>query len=191
MSRPIQIAAICGSLRAHSVNRKLLHAAVLAAPPGTTIAEAAPRLGSLPLFNEDLEADPWPAGVVELAAALRQADALLIVTPEYNAGPPGVLKNALDWMSRGVPPVHTGPLVGKPVALIGATPGRLGTVRAQNQLRTNLQNMQLPVLPGPDCLIGGASSIFDASGGLVDLAAKKSLDATLAAFVTWIGRFRA
>lgn len=126
----MRILGIAGSLRQGSVNRRLLHAA--AATDEHVHLEILEGLGALPHFNEDAESEPPPPGVAALREAIATADAVLIATPEYNASVPGVLKNALDWASR---PRGAAPLTGKPLAVVGASPGRFGAARAQADLR--------------------------------------------------------
>src|ERR1043166_7383167 len=117
MGRPVRVCGIAGSLRKGSYNRALLRAAVELAPDGLEIT-VFERLGDVPLYNADVEAEGDPEPVVALKAAIRQADALLIATPEYNYGVPAALKNAVDWASR---PPSKSVLDGKPAALMGAT----------------------------------------------------------------------
>src|SRR5205814_8833807 len=121
---------IAGSLRTGSYNRALLRAAQELAPAGLELLTF--DLAPIPLYDGDVEAQGDPEPVGALKTAIRDADALLIVTPEYNYGVPGVLKNAIDWASR---PPGQSPLNGKPAALMGATPGMTGTARAQLQIR--------------------------------------------------------
>jgi chromate reductase len=187
MARPYTVAAICGSLRRASWNRKLMNAAIARAPAALTITEV--PIGDLPLFNEDLERDPWPDTVLAAGAAVRAADAALVVTPEYNASVPGPLKNALDWLSRKTS-AGPAPMNGKPVAIIGATPGLMGTARAQAQVRQALQNLSLPVLPGPNVFVTQAATRFDDNGALTDEMTLKMLDTLLERFVNWIERNR-
>ncbi|HUD70946.1 MAG TPA: NADPH-dependent FMN reductase, partial [Dongiaceae bacterium] len=125
-----QIVGIAGALRHASYNRALLRAAVEAAPPGMSIAVH--TLDDIPLYNGDVEAAGIPPAVTALKSAIRAADGLLIMTPEYNHGMPGVLKNAVDWLSR---PPKPQAFDQKPVAIGGATPGGFGTRGAQYQLR--------------------------------------------------------
>ncbi len=185
MAGPYTVAAICGSLRRASWNRKLMHAAIVHAPAALAITEV--PIGALPLFNEDLERDPWPDAVLAAGAAVRAADAVLVVTPEYNASVPGPLKNALDWLSRKTS-AGPAPMNGKPVALIGATPGLMGTARAQAQVRQALQNLGLPVLPGPNVFVTQAATRFDDQGTLTDEMTLKMLGTLLERFVAWIER---
>jgi NAD(P)H-dependent FMN reductase len=126
-----RVVALLGSLRAASVNRQLAEVAVEVAPDGVTLA-LFDRLGELPFYNEDIDNDD----VAEPVTALRQeaalADAVLVVTPEYNASIPGVLKNAIDWLSR---PYGNGALKGKPLAVIGASLGSYGGTWAHDEAR--------------------------------------------------------
>src|SRR5918997_2103307 len=130
----MRILGIAGSVRRGSHNRRLLRAAATPLPPGTELVEW-DRLGGLPIFDEDLENDP-PAPVQDLLAAVADADALLIATPEYNASVPGGLKNALDWASR---PFPDNVLKAKPAAVIGASTGLFGAVWAQAEVRKALK----------------------------------------------------
>jgi chromate reductase len=130
----MRILGIAGSLRRGSHNRKLLRAAGDALPPGATFVEWE-GLGGLPIFDEDLELDP-PEPVRELLAAIEEADAVLVATPEYNASLPGGLKNALDWASR---PFPDNVLRDKPMAVIGASTGLFGAVWAQAEVRKVLK----------------------------------------------------
>lgn len=177
------VAALCGSLRRGSWNRTLLAATVALAAPRLAITEVPIR--DLPHFDEDLERDPWPPQVLALGEAVRRADAVMIVTPEYNAGIPGPLKNAIDWLSRATP-AGGAPIAGKPVAILGASPGMLGTARAQSQLRLILQNLQLPVLPGPNVFVSNAAARFGADGSITDEATRAMVETMLDRFVAWI-----
>jgi chromate reductase len=177
---------IAGSLRKASYNRGLLRAAVELAPDGLEIA-VFDRVGEIPLYDADVEARGDPEPVVALKAAIRQADALLVVTPEYNYGVPGVLKNAIDWASR--PPTDS-VLVGKPAALMGATPGGGGTARAQLALRQSFVFTQTPVLPGPELLVAQAHQKFAEDGTLRDDATRGHVRALLERLVLWTARFR-
>lgn len=132
----MRVLAISGSLRADSHNPRLLRHAAERAPDGVEI-ELYADLKSIPPYDEDDDREPAPAPVAALREAVAQADGLLIATPEYNASIPGVLKNAIDWVSR--PRAET-PLQGKPAAVIGATTGHFGAVWAQAELRKVLGN---------------------------------------------------
>src|SRR5918998_563372 len=129
MSKPVRILGIAGSLRRQSYNRAALRAATQLVPEGATIEIF--EFDGIPPFSEDDERDP-PAEVVELKRLIREADAVLFVTPEYNYSVPGVLKNAIDWASR---PYGDSAWEGKPAAVMGASVGSIGTARAQYHLR--------------------------------------------------------
>jgi chromate reductase len=176
--------AIAGSLRRGSYNRALLQAALECAPPGLTF-ELYDGLSRIPLFDEDLERETegGPAEVQRLRAMVAAADGLLIATPEYNQSLPGVLKNAIDWLSR---PAPAEVLAAKPVAVIGATGGRWGTRLAQAALRQVLSATESRVLPHPSLFLAEAGRVFDGEGGLVDPAVRERLTELLTAFGRWI-----
>ena len=138
------VLGIAGSLRQRSYNRGLIRAAVAVAPAGVTVRIL--DLAEVPLYNQDVEDAGEPRSVVTLKGEIGAADALLIATPEYNHGIPGVLKNAIDWASR---PRRTSPLLDKPVAVMGASPGRGSTARAQAQLRDAFVFTGACVMPLP------------------------------------------
>lgn len=183
---PRRVLAVAGSLRRHSWNRRLLEAAAAAdyAPPGMVVTVYR-DLASIPLFSEDLETGGHPEGVGRLRHELAAADGLLIATPEYNHSFPGVLKNAIDWLSR--PP--GGLLEGKPVAVIGATTGAWGTRLAQAALRQVLAATESAVLPGPALYLRSAAAAFDDAGRLAEARTAQALTALLAAFADWIERW--
>jgi chromate reductase len=178
--RPLLVAGIAGSLRRGSFNRGLLRAAAESAPEGMAIESL--EIREIPLYDADLDVEGGPEVVREFKAGILRADGLLIATPEYNYSLPGVLKNALDWASRA--PERA--LQGKPVAIVGATPGRWGTVRSQLALRQVLMFPSCPVLPAPLMMIAGAREHFDADGNLTDVQVRQQLVAVLEAFATWI-----
>ena len=159
----MRILGIAGSLREGSYNRSLLRAARELMPEGVELVEH--EIGTLPFYDGDVEAAGDPEAVIRFKQAIRDAHALLIATPEYNRGVPGVLKNAVDWASR--PPLGS-PLTGKPVAIMGATTGRGGTARAQEQLRAALEFSRATVLEQPEVLVPEAFMRFDEQGELVD-----------------------
>ncbi len=181
---PIRVLGIAGSLRKASFNAMALRAAAALAPAGMVVDSFA--LHDIPLYNGDVEAAGFPAPVQALRAAIAGADALLIVTPEYNSSIPGVLKNALDWASR--PPSQ--PFDGKPTAIMGASPGALGTVRAQLHLRQSLTGLNAMVLNAPQVMIGGAAQRFDAEGALTDEATRKFVAQLLEKLADWVQRLR-
>jgi len=172
----MRILGIAGSHRIGSYNSALLRAAREVGPIGVEIEEFDIR--ELPFYDGDVEAAGDPVSVTAFKEAIRDADALLIATPEYNRGVPGVLKNAIDWASR--PPLAS-PLTNKPVAVVGASTGRGGTARAQEQLRSALEYSRARVLEQPEVLVPEAYLAFDADGHLVDEAAREDLAELLAA----------
>src|ERR1039457_2536699 len=184
MDTPITILGICGSLRKLSINRGLLRAAQQLTPEGVAI-ESFDLLG-IPPYNQDDEGKP-PAIVTEFKARIRAADAILIATSEYNYSIPGVLKNAIDWASR---PYGDNSWAGKPVAVMGASPGMVVTARAQNHLRQCFVFLDMHPLNKPEVLIGGAAQKFDAAGNLTDEHTRKSIQDLLAALAAWTRRLR-
>ncbi len=159
----LNVLGIAGSLREGSYNRALLQAAQELAPDNMTIAIF--DLADIPIYNADDDGSEKPEPVERLKAAIAEADALLVATPEYNHGIPGVLKNALDWASR---PARRSPMAGKPAAIMGAATGRWGTIRAQIHLRAVLRAMNTPVVLSPEVLVQGVREKFDQDGRLVD-----------------------
>jgi chromate reductase len=177
---PLRIAGIAGSLRRGSFNRGLLRAAVETAPDDMTVEVL--EIRDLPLYDADLDVDGGPAAVRAFKAGIMAADGLLIATPEYNYSVPGVLKNAIDWASRA--PERA--LNDKAVAIVGATPGRWGTVRSQMALRQVLTFPGCRVLPAPMLTIPEARGHFDDQGNLTDAATRTQLLGVLEAFAIWI-----
>jgi chromate reductase, NAD(P)H dehydrogenase (quinone) len=187
-SSVLQVLGVAGSLRRASFNRALLRAALELAPQSMKIEIF--DLAPLPLYNQDEDGEHAPTSARAWRDALWAADAFLIVTPEYNYGVPGVLKNALDWASR--PPQHH-PLKGLPVAIMGATQGMWGTARGQAQLRQNFVFPNALVLNQPEVLIAQASEKFDATGNLTDQTTRTFVSNLLVALETWtrqVGRPR-
>ena len=187
MTHPLRILGLAGSLRRASWNRRLLQAAATVAPAGAII-EVYDALAAVPLFDEDLElATPeGPPGVRALRAAIAAADGLVIATPEYNHALPGVLKNALDWLSRESPQGEV--LVDRPVAVLGASSGPWGTRLAQASLRQVLHTCGALVMPSPTLFVAHAAERFDDQGGLIDAATRASLQRFMGAFAGWIHR---
>ncbi len=163
MERACNVLGISGSLRRGSFNTSLLKAAQDLCPEGMAITFFT-RLAEIPPYNEDLREQGFPEAVEELRDRIREADALLLVTPEYNYSVPGVLKNAIDWASR--PPEQ--PFEGKPIAIMGASPGALGTARAQYHLRQCFVFLNGFVMNRPEIMVGKASEKFNADGELHD-----------------------
>lgn len=172
-----------GSLRRASYNRGVIRAAAELAPPGIVVDVL--DLGDLPFYNQDVEDAGEPASVIAFKEAIARADALLVATPEYNHGVPGVLKNAVDWASR---PRITSPLRDKPVAVVGASPGNGSTARAQAQLREAFVFTGACVMPQPELLIGAAASHFDENGNLTDPALRAALLELVEALRAWTMR---
>jgi chromate reductase len=181
----LRVCGIAGSLRKGSFNRALLRAAQELVPPGMEITTF--DLAPVPLYNGDVEAAGDPPAVIALKTAIGEADALLIATPEYNFGVPGVLKNAIDWASR---PPGKSPLNGKPAALMGATPGMGGTGRAQMSLRQSFVFTQTLALLSPEVLVARAREKFDESGRLTDEATRGFVRKLLEALAAWTARLR-
>ncbi|MGB6008995.1 NADPH-dependent FMN reductase [Castellaniella sp.] len=171
---PIHILAIGGSLRRSSYNRLLIEQARRQAPQDAIIEIA--DLSDVPLYNDDTEAQGFPAPVRRLAAQADRADAFLIATPEYNYSVPGVLKNAIDWLSRA----HKAPFAGKPVAIASASASWLGGARAQYHLRQILVYLDARTLNKPELFISTAHEKFSASGELTDPVARQGLFSLLA-----------
>lgn len=183
VARVFNVVGFAGSLRRGSYNRALLRAATELAPPALHIATY--ELDGIPLYNADVEAAGDPPGVVQLREAVRQADGLLIATPEYNHGVPGVLKNTIDWLSR---PPRNSALNGKVAALMGASPGITGTARGQSQLRQAFVATNTYALLQPEILVDRAHEKFDADGHLVDEATRDSLATFLQHFANLVTR---
>lgn len=176
----MKILGIAGSLRRESYNRMLLRAATELAPEGTTI-EVFEGLDQIPPFNQDDEANPHPK-VAELKQRIRGADAILLVTPEYNYSVPGVLKNAIDAASR---PYGDSAWNGKPVAVMGASVGTHGTGRAQYHLRQMFVFLNMYAVNQPEVMLSNAHKHFDQNGTLIDDTAKKLIGQLLQKLVNW------
>lgn len=181
----LHVVGIAGSLRRASLNRALLRAAAELAPAAGLRIEIQDLL-EVPLFNEDVEAQGDPPPVVHLRERVGAADGLMIVTPEYNHGVPGVMKNAFDWLSR---PPRRSVLAGKPTAIMGASMGMTGSARGQSQLRQSFVFTDTPAMPQPEVLVARAHEKFDADGRLTDEGTRRFLGLFLQSFATWIRRF--
>jgi len=179
----LRILAIPGSLRKASFNRGLLVAAqeILSGRAELELVS----LAEIPPYNDDVRVFGYPEPVESLRDAIERADALLIGATEYNFGPSGVLKNAIDWASRPPGP----PLHGKPYGLVGASVGGFGTVRSQLQLRQNLLFVQAIGYPG-SLHVSGAASLFDEDGKLADENTRQSLGDFLDGFLEFLQRVR-
>src|SRR5215207_3339063 len=182
MNKQTRILGISGSLRRESYNSAALRAAVRLAPEGAVVETF--ELDGIPLFNQDEESNP-PAKVVELKRRVREADAILFVTPEYNYSVPGVLKNAIDWASR---PYGDNAWDGKPAAIMGASVGAIGTARAQYHLRQMFVFLNVFAVNQPEVMIGNAAERFDAQGNLTDETTKDFIRQLLRNLVDWTRR---
>lgn len=170
----LTLTGLCGALRAGSSNRLLMAEAIRRFGPGKVLDTDL----RLPLFDEDIQtATGIPPEVQRLADQIAQADAVIVVTPEYNKGVSGVLKNALDWVSR----VEGNPWNGKPVAVMSAAAGRAGGERAQEMLRWCLTPFRPRMLPGPELMLADGRNQWDADGRLLNDRSAKTLDQLMAA----------
>lgn len=184
MERSLTVLGIAGSLRVGSINRALLEAAQELAPHHMTIQIF--DLTPIPMYNSELDTDERrPQAVNEFKQAIAAGDGLLIATPEYNYSIPGVLKNALDWASR---PGGNSPLKMKPTAIMGATGGMWGTVRAQTHLRDILASTGTPVVLKPEVLVANAYQKFDEQCRLIDEPTRQFVSDLLSALERLITR---
>ena len=182
MNKPIRILGIAGSLRRQSYNRGALRAATELAPEGASVEIF--EIDGIPGFNQDEELQP-PAKVVELKKRIREADAILFVTPEYNYSVPGVLKNAIDWASR---PYGDSAWNGKPAAIMGASVGSIATARAQYHLRQMMVFLNMFPVNQPEVMIGNAAEKFDEQGNLTDETTKDFIRQLINNLVEWTRR---
>jgi chromate reductase len=181
MTERLRIAGISGSLRKGSYNTALLRAI---ASLGTERFDLdIVTLEDVPPFNEDVERIGWPPPVQALRDRLEPARGIVLATPEYNYSIPGVLKNAIDWLSR---PERKGPIFGKPVAIVGATPSRVGTARAQAHLRQVAFYNAMPLIPSVEILVALAGDKFDDDGQLIDGDTRDYLRDMVTRFVDWV-----
>jgi chromate reductase, NAD(P)H dehydrogenase (quinone) len=180
----VTIVGLCGSLRHGSFNRMLLRAAVEAAPPATSIAPESIR--EIPLYDGDVEEKGMPAAVQRLKERIAEADGLLIVTPEYNNSIPGVLKNAIDWLSR---PASDIPRVfrGRPVAIMGATPGRGGTALSQAAWLPVVRFLGMQPWFESAVLVSDAGTVFDSDGRVADAATRQRIRTFVHGFAAFAG----
>lgn len=180
-----RIGLIIGSLSSHSINRRLSLALRALAPEELEIVEIG--IGDLPLFNADLEGD-LPAAVVAFKNGIEGADGLLIVSPEYNRSIPGPLKNALDWGSR---PWGHNSFKRKPTAVIGASPGGIGTAVMQSSLRPVLAFLDAPQLTAPEAYITYSAEVYGEDGTVHNDATREFLSHYLAEFLAFVTRVHA
>jgi chromate reductase, NAD(P)H dehydrogenase (quinone) len=179
MEEKIKILGFAGSLRKESYNRSALRAAVKLVPQGAQLDTI--ELDNIPPYNGDHEQE-LPEAVRAFKAAIKAADSILIVTPEYNASVPGVLKNAMDWASR---PYGDNAWDGKPVGIMGASPGMLGTARAQYHLRQTFVFLNMFPLNRPEVMIARAAEKFDNEGNLKDQLTTHKIRELLESLIEW------
>lgn len=176
------VAIVVGSLRKDSLNRKLANALIKIAPPSLTMSIV--EIADLPHFNQDWEDNP-PPNVIAFRQKIKAADAVLLLTPEYNRSVPGVMKNAIDIASR---PYGQGVWMGKPGAVVSVSPGALAGFGANHHLRQVMTAVGIKTLAQPEAYIGNATGLFDAGGALIDASTTKFMDKFLNAFAHWIER---
>jgi len=181
----LNVLTLCGSLRKGSYNAMLQRALPALAPSGMTLTPA-PSFAGFPLYNADIQnTTGFPAEVNALADAIRAADGVIIISPEYNFSIPGGLKNAIDWVSR----LQNQPFASKPIALQSVSPGPLGGGRVQYDLRRVMVFLDAFTLNKPEIFVGGcASKLDEKSGELKDETTRNLIKQQLAAFATFIGR---
>jgi chromate reductase len=184
MNSKVKVLGFAGSLRKNSYNKMLLNAAVELKPDNVELETF--DLEGIPLFNQDQEEQP-PKRVKEFKEKIRAADALLIVTPEYNYSVPGVLKNAIDWASR---PYGDNVFDEKPVAVMSSSEGMLGGARAQYHLRQTLISLNMHQLNRPEVIVSQIDEKIDANGKVVDEKTRKKIGKVLEALVAWTERVR-
>lgn len=182
--RAFHILGISGSLRKESYNSAALRAAQKSAPDGVEIRLA--DISAIPLYNEDLREQGLPPSVVSLVEQIATADAVMIATPEYNYSIPGVLKNAIDWASKA----PDQPFRRKPVAILGASMGAIGTARSQYDLRKVFVFLDAHVLNQPEIMISAAHTRFGADGNLTDEKTRELIGAQIVALKEWAMRLR-
>jgi chromate reductase len=181
MATVAKVIVLVGSLRKESLNRKVAQALIKmnSLPLQFEIAE----IGELPLYNQDLETDDPPAPWVKFREQVRESDAVLFVTPEYNRSVPAVLKNAIDVGSR---PYGKSVWEGKPGGVISMSPGAMGGFGANHHLRQSLVFLNVPAMQQPETYIGGASQLFDEHGNITQSSAREMLIKFTQAFAGWI-----
>ena len=184
MDKKVRILGFAGSLRKQSYNKAILAAAVEMVSENTTLEIF--DLEGIPPFNQDLERQP-PDRVKEFKSRIRAADAILIATPEYNYSIPGVLKNAIDWASR---PYGDNAFDGKPVAVMGASVGTLGTARAQYDLRRSFVFLNMFPLNQPEVMVPVVQDKVDDNGKLTDEKTRKKIKELLQSLVAWTQRMK-
>ena len=178
----LRVAAMCGSRRKGSYNQKLLNNAIARAPEGLQIVQVDVR--DFPFFDQDAESVP-PQSVVEAKALIQSCDCVLLVSPEYDYGVPGYLKNAVEWLSR---PFGDPTLVGRPMAVMGASTGYMGTIRGQLHWRQSWYFFRAPVFSEAELAVAFSADAFDDDGTLVNERYVASLDHYLSTLRDWLSR---
>lgn len=184
MESKLKVLGFAGSLRTGSYNKALLHAAKNFIPEDVNLETF--DIDGIPAFNQDIEND-MPNKVKDFKSKIREADAILIATPEYNYSVPGVLKNAIDWASR---PYGDNPFDGKPVAIMSASIGMLGGARAQYHLRQMFVFLNMFPINGPEVIVTFAQDKFDAQGKLIDENTQKFLRQLIQNLINWTRRLK-
>lgn len=177
---PLDVRVIIGSLRKESYNRKVFENSHVLVPETMKLTEI--PIWELPLYNQEIQEYPTPV-IERFWGAVREAEAILFISPEYNYSLPGVLKNAIDWASR---PPSAAPIVGKPGAIVGASNGRSGTMRMQLHLRAILPCLNMAIMPRPEVFIMSAPDVIDTEGNLHDERIRRQLSRFYTAFDQWI-----
>jgi chromate reductase len=177
----LSLVSLCGSLRKGSFNAAIQRTLPELAPEGVTIRSLS-GIADMPLYNADIQAEGFPRSVTEMADSIRQADGLIVCSPEYNYSIPGVLKNAIDWMSR----LKQQPFAGKPVLIQSASGGILGGARMQYHLRQTLVFVEALAFNLPEVMVGTAQSKFDTDLKLIDQATRDLIKQQLAAFAEFV-----
>jgi|SRR5690606_4988131 len=182
MSKVYKVAVLVGSLRKDSINRKLAQALIALAPPSLELQIV--EIGDLPLYNEDIDVSPPPQAYGRFREQLKNSDALLFVTPEYNRSIPAPMKNAIDVGSRPYGQSH---FAGKPGAVLSASPGAIGGFGANHHLRQCMVFLDVYMLQQPESYLGGAGKFFDESGKL-DAGVEGFLQKFIDAYAAWVAR---
>jgi chromate reductase len=186
MAEQLKVLTICGSLRKGSYNAAIVRALPKLAPPELKLIDA-PSYAGFPLYNDDVRAASGaPADVEAFAAAIRAADGVIIVSPEFNWSTPGPLKNAIDWVSK----LKDVPFKDKPVALQSASAGQVGGARVQYHLRMTLQSIDAQLFGRPEVFVNFVSKKVDDKGELTDDAVKDIIRQQLAAFAKFVARVK-
>lgn len=180
-----QIAVVIGSQRPQSLNRALAKALVKIGVPGFTFTEAA--IADIPMFDQAVMEAGFPAEAERFKAALHAADGVLMLTPEHNRSISSVLKNAIDWASR---PYGKSAFAGKPIAIAGASYGKIGTTAAQQHLRTILAAVGSPTMPGPECFIELTPGLVAEDGSVTNEGTRQFLEGYMDAFGKWVQKFK-